>query len=275
MTVRVVRDFMPEILKKPLSFYVELILKGQPYSFARYGDGEWASALGKRKRPQKNCDGHIFFQEMRDDLRGVLRCLRDDPETYDYMLGMQNMAMRMWGKQINEFLRRYGLQDRSWHNADVFHHASRKKQLGPLIEALKQRSVVLVGPAHLGTLDKVFGYNEIVKVPRQNCYLQLDAILTATRKAINRCPKPVVVSISASMPAEIIIHRLYRTHGRHAFLIDFGSVFDPYVGVASRKYHQGIGLDAIRAINPGAKPRVAAGSVKSRRAGKIRRASRR
>lgn len=260
-----------KILKKSLDFYVKPILEGKPYSFARYGDGEWSSILEKRKYPQSNCDGHFYYQDMRDDFYRVFRCLRDEARKYDYLLGMQNMAMRMWGSRIRRFLREYAIQDREWHNADVFHHASREGQLKPLIEALKPANVIVVGPGHLRGLQRVFGYNEFVRVPQQNCYLQLTWLLRKIRKAIDRASKPVVVAISASMPAEILIHRLYEDHGSHAFLIDFGSVFDPYVGVASRKYHQGMCLDAIQTISPGAQLTVATGSVRSRRVGKVRR----
>jgi hypothetical protein len=259
-----------KIVKHPLSYYVDPIVAGNPYSFARFGDGEWASILGKRKHPKKNCDGHFFFPEMRDEYLWMFRCLRDEPLEYLYWLGMQNMAMGMWPKPIKRFLERYGLDQREWHNCDVFHHASRKGQIEPLIDALRQRSVVVVGPEHLKTLDKVFGYNGFVRVPRQNCYLQIKRIVRQTAAAIEAAPKPVVVSISASMPAELIIHRLFKDHGDHAFLIDFGSVFDPYAGVASRQYHQGMKLNDIRAISPGASPAVAAGSVRRPRPRKVR-----
>jgi hypothetical protein len=252
-------------VKNQLSYYVDRIVGMQPYSFARYGDGEWSSAMGKKTHPQKNCDGHFYFEEMWEDFQTVFTGLQKQPEVYDYILGMQNLALRMWGPQIERFLDRFGLQDRTWHDCDVFHHASRKGQLEPLVAALRDSSVVVVGPAHLRTLDRVFGYNKFVQVPRQNCYLHLDRITKQIEEAIAAAPKPVVVSLSASMPAEILIHRLYPKHGRHAFLIDFGSVFDPYAGVASRKYHQGMKLDAIRAISPTTRTTVAAGSAKGRR----------
>jgi hypothetical protein len=46
-----------------------------------------------------------------------------------------------------------------------------------------------------------------------------------------------VVAFSAGMVSNLLIHEL---SGREATLIDFGSVWDPYVGLATRNYHAAI-----------------------------------
>jgi hypothetical protein len=261
-----------DVVQRPLSDYVHQMSLRMPFSFARYGDGEWASVLGKRVKPDKNCDGHTFYPAMQQAFRKVFAELRDQPDCYDYWLGMQPMALRMWGLRIDKFLKRRGLHDRQWYDADVFHVASRDGELMPLIRALQDLPVVVVGPNHLRTLDQVFGYNEFIPVPPRNCFLQLDGIIAGIRKALKQQRDDVVaVTISASMPAELIIHELYKDYGEQAFLIDLGSVFDPYVGVRSRKYHQGMTQNAIQRISPGTKTHVEAGSLRRRKTGQRRR----
>jgi hypothetical protein len=48
--------------------------------------------------------------------------------------------------------------------------------------------------------------------------------------------EPLLISISASMPAEIMVDRLYHKYGHLHTIIDFGSLWDPLVGVRSRSY---------------------------------------
>ena len=107
-----------------------------------------------------------------------------------------------------------------------------------IFEVLREKPLVMVGPAHLRRLKAVIRYNAFIEIPPKNCYSKLKQIIKKTRQAIADLPKPSVVCVSASMPAEIIVHRLHKYHGTEATILDMGSVFDPYAGVKSRKYHQ-------------------------------------
>jgi hypothetical protein len=249
-----------------LSTYVQPILHKQPYAFSRWGDGEWGAVLGKKSEWKKNCDGHHYYKEMAKDLSLALR-LRRDMDVSNYHLGIQAMVIRMWGKAIRRWLAEYGMTDWPWHDADVFHRASCNGEFGPMFEALRKSPVVVVGPPHLRALKRVFGYNEFVEIPGRNCYRRLKLIIRNTRQAANKVSGKPVIAISASMPAEIIVHRLYETHGDRAFVIDFGSVFDPYVGVVSRKYHRGMNANDIQAVSPVKPAQVVRGSAASSRAG--------
>ena len=56
---------------------------------------------------------------------------------------------------------------------------------------------------------------------------------------------PLLISVSASLPAGIILHKIYPlTKGRHT-VIDFGCLWDPLVGVATAGYHKKIGVKAL------------------------------
>ena len=89
-----------------------------PFTFSRWGDGEWRAVLRQNKKGGQNCDGHKFFPKMGVDLAAVLI---GRPQ---YMLGMQNFSMRIYGKSIQRFLERNNLTDLRWYTADVFHHGS-------------------------------------------------------------------------------------------------------------------------------------------------------
>ena len=68
-----------------------------PFSFARYGDGEWNCILSPNDQ-KGNCDGHKYFKDLSTSLKKLLIC---KPK---YYLGMQNFALSLKGNEINYFL---------------------------------------------------------------------------------------------------------------------------------------------------------------------------
>jgi len=206
--------------------FIDNIKNKVPFTFSRWGDGEWSAILN---RAGHNCDGHDYFPDMCAALRDVLK---DRPS---YFLGMQNHAMRNMGDEINSFLNIHKLH-LVWHNADLFHHASIKGQFELFMEAIAQRSVVLVGPPSLRhlSLEKRF-----VEVPEKNCWLDRKNIHRLVDLSL-RNEKEAVVLFCASMASNVLIHDLYKLHGTQHTLLDMGSVFMPYVGIANRSYHKDI-----------------------------------
>jgi hypothetical protein len=226
---------MVEILKTELDPILDKFRTGKPFAFSRWGDGEWRSVLGKTTG--QNCDGHQFYKALGVDLANVLR---GRPE---YMLGMQSFGLKMYPKQIPRWLQAEDLDDLTWYNADVFHYASIKDRLMDIVEALKGRHLVVVGPDHLKRLKPDYlDYESFVDVPPKNAYLAKDRIVRDIKAAVDGCDgKRVMVSLSAGMPAEIILDDLYKKLiGKGHSIVDFGSLWDPLVGVNSRRYHRAL-----------------------------------
>lgn len=98
------------------------------------------------RRHGANCDGHSYFPQMGVELR---RVLTDRPE---YLLGLQPLAVNLFKGKIQEWLEKHQLTDLAWIDADVFHKASGKGELEPLVEALRQSRLIVVGPPHLSQL---------------------------------------------------------------------------------------------------------------------------
>jgi hypothetical protein len=200
-----------------------------PFTFSRWGDGEWRAVLGKVQG--QNCDGHPFSQSLCDEMRNVLR------GRPNYMLGMQSFALRGWGPKILYWLGTEGLNF-TWHDADVFHKAAIYKRMDLLLAAVNQHPVILVGPDHLKRAKKHIPYYKFVDVPPRNAFYARHRIIKDVLAALDcaAAPKHAVISVSAGMPAEIIIDVLHRRLGRRHTLVDFGSVWDPLAGVRSRRY---------------------------------------
>lgn len=205
--------------------YLTWIKERKPFTFSRFGDGEFSAIL---QRPGKNCDGHDYFPEMGKALADVLR---SKPE---YQVGIQNHALRTI-EELPAWLTFNGLDvEADFVNADVWHYASIKEEFDRFFDAIQNRSVLLVGPH---TLTKMGIHSYWVEVPERNCWTSFDAIMRGIDNYIDHAD---IVLFSASMPAKIMIDKLYAKHGQTKTLLDMGSVFMPYVGISNRSYHKKI-----------------------------------
>ena len=220
------------IVERTYDYYLDRLSRGETFSFSRWCDGEWIALLGDDPEGA-NCDGHRYFPDMCDALRDILR---SEP---CYYMTTSIRACEIFQPRLDGWLREHR-GPRVWHEEGIFSWASQRGRLGPLFETLKRLPVVVVGPPHLARVDQYFSYERFVELPEQNCFLALEDILAAVRMAHIELPKPFVVSLCAGMASEIIIDRLYAEMHDDAFLIDFGSLFDPYVGVISRSSHRRI-----------------------------------
>ena len=64
----------------------------------------------------------------------------------------------------------------------------------------------------------------------------MDETYRAVLAKVESETEPLLISLSASMPAEILCDKLYDRIGKQHTIIDFGSLWDPLVGVNSRSY---------------------------------------
>lgn len=187
------------------------------FKFSRYGDGEIYCMKGKHGG---NCDNHSYFPDMGAALRQSIT------EIPNFMVGIQPLSV----SHLSEDVQNYFGHINTLYNADVLHNASIDGQLEKFIHALEPRYVVLVGPAHLAGL---FPSCVHIVIPSLNCWLQYEHVRQQIEFHIDGINNAVVL-LCASMMSEVIISRF--EDYPHTF-IDCGSVFDPYCGVKSRKYH--------------------------------------
>jgi hypothetical protein len=203
----------------------------KPFTFSRWGDGEWRSVLQTRKEQAKNCDGHQFFAKMGNELANVLR---SKPK---YLLGMQHFSLKVYGTAIQNFLQRNNLTDLRWVESDVFHYGMIKGHQAEILTSVKKRKLLVVGPPHLKRLkNSGLPYWAFVEVPPRNCYLNVQDLYRQIVAAAEDQKDPLLISISASMPAELLCDTLFKRFGNKHTIIDFGSLWDPLVGKLSRSY---------------------------------------
>lgn len=202
---------------KTYSGMIDNLKINKSFKFARYGDGEIYCMKGKIGQ---NCDNHKYFPALGDRLR---QSITEEPE---YMVGIQPLSV----SHIKEDVENYFGHFQTLYNADVLHNASIEGSLDKFMRALSPHYIVLVGPAHLASL---FENCVHIVIPTLNCwegYMNVRQQLEFHVDGINN----TVVLLAASMMSEVLISDF--ADYPHT-LIDVGSVFDPYCGVKSRRYH--------------------------------------
>ena len=212
-------------VKEPgLQFYADKISKGERFSFARYGNGEWDCILKLFHKTRSGSQG--FSKDLRRALAASISVKHSG--TYYHAMNPGFMERCRILPKAESWLAR-NATPLDWHKCTVFCNAGMKGRLFPLVKAMKQHHVVVVGPKWLKALPFA---NEFVPVRSRNCWQDANAIVAQLRNLKN-----VVISFSAGPAAKVLIHRLHPIIGEHSWLIDLGSLWDPYCGVKSRRYH--------------------------------------
>lgn len=216
--------------------YCDRLCDGEVYSTARFGDGEWTSILRLQGHNGRNCDGHRYYPQMSAGLSDILRSQPPEP----FLLGMQHYGLKMFYDRIIQFLRKAGLQDLPWRDADTLamHRSSVRNQIHHFFAALDTKPVIMVGPPHLRLLKrrKLVNFRAFVESPKNDAYSELSSMERKILKAYSHLKPPVVISISCGLPAGILCWQLFKKIGMEAFILDMGSVYDVYCGRASRSY---------------------------------------
>lgn len=194
------------------------------FSFSRFGDGELNAIFEKKGA---NCDGHEYFADMGVRLKNILN------SEQKYYLGLQSLGYGIWKQKVDEIIKANKLV---FSDADILHTASIKGQLKPFIEALNNRNVIFVAPEYLIDGNVINCYSAVI-IPEKNCWNYYENIKNTI---INVTNENDVIVYSASMMANVLIDDMYKEFGETITQIDCGSVFDPYVGVSKRRYHNSI-----------------------------------
>jgi hypothetical protein len=214
-------------------YILKRLRENQPFSFSRWGDGEWEAVLNLKDQSEANCDGHQYFDSMRVELQNIIK------KKVPYMLGMQRLAYhKMMGRKIDHFLRSNKLKanDLWWVDADVFHDASMGGRIMPLFEELKKKNIILVGPAYLKEF-KHFNF-DFVEIPQVNAWTERERIIGEIKTIIDH-KKVDAVLFCAGMTSNWFVDQL---HGNFpGFILDIGSLLDPFVGKKTRNYHKKLG----------------------------------
>jgi hypothetical protein len=221
---------------------VDLVRSRDPLVWTRWGDGEWASLLG---RQGKNCDGVRYSTVLARELGSALAYLMtfQNYTVGPVKLGLQNYAVRQMGPEIESLLMAFHPRG-VWHDADLVHRASQEGKLLDLVMALRDDSWVLVGPEWLQRFP-----GPVVAVPclAREASLEIALIEAEIMEILETLPNPVI-TLSCGPAAKILAARLWKRCSGQVRILDLGSALDPWGLHRSRGYMRKADMVA---ANPG------------------------
>lgn len=223
---------MLEIVPLTLDKFVDMCR--QPgFAFVRFGDGEFQCLAGVEG---ENCDGVVYTPEM---AQGMLEVLRNP----DLCHSISTIALEQADPVA--VLQQHGLQVK-WHALDFLYEASRRGRLYPLIEFLRTRRIVMVGPRHLLRF-KAFPVEEFITCPLPHAFKVLDLLERDIARTVEAHNANAVLISAGLATSKILVHRLHSTFP-DLLLLDTGSLWDMYVGELSRSSARELGKKRIREL---------------------------
>ncbi len=212
-------------------YWVDRIESGEPFTFTRYGDGEYKAIVGKKTR---NCDGHTLANgQMRREL--VKSIVRPRSERFIRGIWMDKKCrpVKAFGQNYQAWANKHAGHV-TWYDGLIFNFANNEGRNYPFFEVMRNHKlpIVVIGPKHLRRLkEKCFDYDGFVQVPYRTAYQAKARII---QEALEFEP-PVLYSISAGPPAPIFAHELWKARGDSCMILDLGSIFDGYCGKKTRR----------------------------------------
>lgn len=215
------------ITNHPIEFYIEKIKNNENFSFTRWGDGEWYCTIGMSG---KNCDNHQYFPKLSEGLNVALK------NNKNYYKAIWNLNHGQIKRNLNVILPYIESNNINieWVNAGIWEEAAINGNLNTLVDALENRNFIIVSNDKLRGLD--INYTDFISVPSYNCFLNKDGIKRDMILMTEKYDNPVF-GLSASMATNVIVDELYDIIGDKATMIDFGSIWNPFVNDNIRSYH--------------------------------------
>lgn len=219
-----------KVLQPGLRYYVDKINKREPFSWVRYGDGEWSSIFRDRARTGSGSQSLTDIGLSRAMRKSIAKSWKAD----NYFPAMRESSLK---PKVKQWLLNNQPAHIWWHDCTIFYKSSRKGQLYPFIKALRETDypIVLVGPPRLQKLN-IFPVAQFIAIPGRDAWKDHPHIL---RKCKNVKGKALFL-ITAGPTAKPLVWELYPHCGKKSFVLDMGSLWDVYVGKASRRYMRGM-----------------------------------
>ena len=230
-----------EFKEYSLDDYINILKSGEPFTLGKFGDGELFALfkslgwLKPNEHGNHNADRHQYFTDMglaiHDTFineKGYAKLCHPDWFTGD---GNGKQTAQLFKRYIEEFK----VNPPNMHSAvNSFYDDAESGNLGKLKEQLEKMNFVIVSEGRKRRLP--IKHVDFVEVPLINAWLEKDRIIDEMKHVADKYDD-VVFGISAGMPSLPIQDQLYPVIGDKCTMISFGSIWDPYINVNSRRYH--------------------------------------
>ena len=227
---------MIAIKRLPPEHYLQLIRENKPFSFSRFGDGEVLCMFHDARVPQ-NCDGSLFLMDL------IAPMMQIFSNQYDYYHCLLDCSFDWSGDSFREFINKT-CSEMPFYDGEIWQEMSFNGRITELVETISLYEPVFVGGSHLKNVTYIKGVknNSVhLPVPDINAFIDINRILSDIADLFVSGKR--MFCFSAGYTTKIIIDTLYPVIGEEAFMIDMGSVFDPYCGKLSRSGMKSTGFE--------------------------------
>jgi hypothetical protein len=240
------------IIHLPVEWFTNSLHDGKPFSFARYGDGEWRAIIGGKYLGLKNSNGCTFSEKLSNALRTVLR------NNKPYMHGILRIAINQHRKEIEQYILKNDCKV-DWYKGDKLLEESLKGNIFPFVRELRERRLLMVGQQFLRELGPMGFFKPVtfVHTPPSNAIEHKKEILGKIRSTINQYNIDTILW-SSGLHTKVFIDDLYDDIGNGITMIDCGSMWDGYMRIPSRTYiRRGhVDWDGLVAVNTGKRKKI-------------------
>lgn len=218
---------MKEIIKLPAEFYLERIRENKPFTLARFGDGEVLCMQLAPHWLKENCDGSKFLPELVEPMRQIFR------NQYPYYHCLLDCSFDLNGEYFKKFIEET-CPDMPFYDGEIWQHLSFSDRIVELTTSIAPYNPVFVGGKHLLEVQHMNGIGNIENIitNSKDAFKQFNEIVETVLESHSEGSR--FFAFSCGFASKPIIDTLFPYIGHDSFLIDFGSVFDPYCGILSR-----------------------------------------
>lgn len=268
-------------LERPgFDHYLDLILAGHEFSFARRSHGFWdrladltevvptaRRAVRATRTTSVGVDEslvmHLTPEERRElETRNYIKGFWEEEYVSDLIRDLQHphpepayleAAQFCPGVNPTPLLREvytaFHTSGRSFHDALVWRRSVVAGRFGELIDALRRYRVIVVGPPHTSSYGALVGLEhfEHVRIHPSEAFAARMRILAELEQRIHSDPGGTAVLFEAASLAPWLIHRLWDSE-RPRFLLDVGRALDVWYPdvIRSQRWFQGAGPRMVR-----------------------------
>jgi hypothetical protein len=216
------------IIKLPAEHYLQLIKDNKPFSLSRFGDGDALCMQLATHWLKENCDGSKFLPELIEPMKQIFR------NQYPYYHCLLDCSFDLNGQHFRNFLEQT-CPDMDFYDGEIWQHLSFSGRITELITAMAKHKPCFIGGEHIKRISSMKGLDEhaIMVIPNRDAFLSFHSIYDEIMR-LHDDNGIRFFAFSAGYSTKPLIDTLFPYIGNDSFLIDFGSVFDPYCGVLSR-----------------------------------------
>lgn len=212
----------------------------EPFSLARYNDGEFISISGwdfiynmSANKSPGNIDGHKYPDKLNNCLRTAISC-------------DENVELSKQKKYI--FQSKLDVYRASHHNHPSFQKINFKVHtimndfsnfvyefpnlMIEFINEINNYKIVFIGPEYCKNIS-FLKIKKFISIPLTNCFSQVENIQNQVENEIIKSNETIVFLFAAGLTTNFIIEKLKsKTIDKH-FMIDIGSAFDNFLSKES------------------------------------------